>query len=33
MKAMLGFTPGMFWKVCWVAVSPALLAVSIYGPN
>ncbi|KAK4812966.1 hypothetical protein QYF61_002793 [Mycteria americana] len=25
-KAMLGFTPGMFWKVCWVAVSPALLA-------
>ncbi|NXT89913.1 SC6A4 protein, partial [Anhinga rufa] len=25
-KVMLGFTPGMFWKVCWVAVSPALLA-------
>uniref|UniRef100_A0A8C0FGR4 Sodium-dependent serotonin transporter n=1 Tax=Bubo bubo TaxID=30461 RepID=A0A8C0FGR4_BUBBB len=25
-KAMLGFTPGLFWKVCWVAVSPALLA-------
>ncbi|XP_009332706.1 PREDICTED: sodium-dependent serotonin transporter-like [Pygoscelis adeliae] len=24
-KAMLGFTPGMFWKVCWVAISPALL--------
>ncbi|PKU28779.1 sodium-dependent serotonin hypothetical protein [Limosa lapponica baueri] len=23
---MLGFTPGMFWKVCWVAISPALLA-------
>lgn len=29
-KAMLGFTPGLFWKVCWVAISPALLAVSIY---
>lgn len=27
-KAMLGFTPGLFWKVCWVAISPALLAVS-----
>ncbi|XP_065548962.1 sodium-dependent serotonin transporter-like [Lathamus discolor] len=25
-KAMLGFTPGVFWKVCWVAISPALLA-------
>ncbi|XP_071428023.1 sodium-dependent serotonin transporter-like isoform X2 [Pithys albifrons albifrons] len=25
-KAMLGFTPGPFWKLCWVAVSPALLA-------
>ncbi|XP_029817059.1 sodium-dependent serotonin transporter [Manacus vitellinus] len=25
-KAMLGFTPGLFWKLCWVAVSPALLA-------
>eukprot|EP00076_Gallus_gallus_P045903 XP_025011441.1 sodium-dependent serotonin transporter-like [Gallus gallus] len=25
-KAMLGFTPGLFWKVCWVAISPALLA-------
>ncbi|KAM6241929.1 sodium-dependent serotonin transporter-like [Spheniscus humboldti] len=24
-KAMLGFTPGMFWKLCWVAISPALL--------
>lgn len=29
-KSMLGFTPGLFWKVCWVAISPALLAVSIY---
>uniref|UniRef100_A0A8C2T817 Transporter n=1 Tax=Coturnix japonica TaxID=93934 RepID=A0A8C2T817_COTJA len=25
-KAMLGFTPGLFWKVCWVAISPTLLA-------
>ncbi|XP_021268742.1 sodium-dependent serotonin transporter-like [Numida meleagris] len=25
-KAMLGFTPGLFWKVCWAAISPALLA-------
>lgn len=30
-KAMLGFTPGLFWKLCWVAISPALLAVSIHG--
>lgn len=28
---MLGFTPGLFWKLCWVAISPALLAVSIHG--
>ncbi|XP_042661616.1 sodium-dependent serotonin transporter-like isoform X2 [Tyto alba] len=26
LKAMLGFPPGLFWKVCWVAISPALLA-------
>lgn len=32
-KAMLGFTPGVFWKVCWVAISPALLAVSVYGQD
>nr|XP_047929958.1 sodium-dependent serotonin transporter-like isoform X2 [Anser cygnoides] len=25
-KAMLGFAPGPFWKVCWAAISPALLA-------
>ncbi|RLV99777.1 hypothetical protein DV515_00009395 [Chloebia gouldiae] len=25
-KAMLGFTPGLFWKLCWIAISPALLA-------
>uniref|UniRef100_A0AAR2L8H3 Transporter n=1 Tax=Pygocentrus nattereri TaxID=42514 RepID=A0AAR2L8H3_PYGNA len=29
-KAMLGYTPGLFWKVCWVAISPAFLAVSKY---
>ncbi|KAH1180310.1 hypothetical protein KIL84_009146 [Mauremys mutica] len=28
-KAMLGFTPGIFWKVCWVAISPAFLAFII----
>nr|XP_033811783.1 sodium-dependent serotonin transporter-like [Geotrypetes seraphini] len=28
-KAMLGFAPGMFWKVCWVAISPAFLAFII----
>uniref|UniRef100_A0A8C8S4Q4 Transporter n=1 Tax=Pelusios castaneus TaxID=367368 RepID=A0A8C8S4Q4_9SAUR len=31
-KTMLGFTPGIFWKVCWVAISPAFLAVSIFPP-
>lgn len=24
---MLGKAPGLFWKVCWVAISPAFLAV------
>ncbi|KAK6476420.1 sodium-dependent serotonin transporter-like [Huso huso] len=28
-KAMLGFAPGIFWKVCWVAISPAFLAYII----
>uniref|UniRef100_A0A8B9FP13 Transporter n=1 Tax=Amazona collaria TaxID=241587 RepID=A0A8B9FP13_9PSIT len=28
-KAMLGFTPGVFWQVCWVAISPALLAFMV----
>ncbi|XP_026882980.2 solute carrier family 6 member 4b [Electrophorus electricus] len=28
-KAMLGYTPGIFWKVCWVAISPAFLAYII----
>uniref|UniRef100_A0A669AZU2 Transporter n=1 Tax=Oreochromis niloticus TaxID=8128 RepID=A0A669AZU2_ORENI len=26
-QAMLGKAPGLFWKVCWVAISPAFLAV------
>lgn len=32
-QAMLGKAPGLFWRVCWVAISPAFLAVSneIYG--
>uniref|UniRef100_A0A8C1LBU9 Transporter n=1 Tax=Cyprinus carpio TaxID=7962 RepID=A0A8C1LBU9_CYPCA len=28
-KSMLGYTPGLFWKVCWVAISPAFLAYII----
>ncbi|XP_056384983.1 sodium-dependent serotonin transporter-like isoform X4 [Hyla sarda] len=28
-KAMLGFTPGIYWRVCWVAISPAFLAFII----
>nr|XP_060640757.1 sodium-dependent serotonin transporter-like [Anolis sagrei ordinatus] len=28
-KSMLGFTPGIFWQVCWVAISPAFLAFII----
>ncbi|KAF7240747.1 Sodium-dependent serotonin transporter [Varanus komodoensis] len=30
-KAMLGFSPGVYWQVCWVAVSPAFLVVSTRG--
>uniref|UniRef100_A0A8C5AT39 Transporter n=1 Tax=Gadus morhua TaxID=8049 RepID=A0A8C5AT39_GADMO len=28
-KSMLGSAPGMFWKVCWVVISPAFLAYII----
>uniref|UniRef100_A0A8D2LWE2 Transporter n=1 Tax=Varanus komodoensis TaxID=61221 RepID=A0A8D2LWE2_VARKO len=28
-KAMLGFSPGVYWQVCWVAVSPAFLVFII----
>ncbi|KAJ3604063.1 hypothetical protein NHX12_028804 [Muraenolepis orangiensis] len=28
-KAMLGSAPGIFWKVCWVVISPAFLAYII----
>ncbi|XP_054851861.1 sodium-dependent serotonin transporter-like [Eublepharis macularius] len=28
-KSMLGFTPGIYWQVCWVAISPAFLAFII----
>lgn len=24
-KEMLGFSPGWFWKICWVAISPLFL--------
>lgn len=25
---MLGFSPGLFWRVCWVAICPIFLLVS-----
>ncbi|XP_072921939.1 solute carrier family 6 member 4b [Hemitrygon akajei] len=25
-RTMLGFAPGLFWRVCWVGISPAFLA-------
>ncbi|KAA8592261.1 hypothetical protein FQN60_017716 [Etheostoma spectabile] len=28
-QSMLGKSPGLFWKVCWVAISPAFLAYII----
>ncbi|XP_036616642.1 sodium-dependent serotonin transporter-like [Trichosurus vulpecula] len=28
-KVMLGFSPGLFWRICWVAISPAFLAFII----
>lgn len=28
-QAMLGKAPGLFWRVCWVAISPAFLAVRV----
>ncbi|XP_056275999.1 solute carrier family 6 member 4b [Pseudoliparis swirei] len=28
-ESMLGRAPGLFWKVCWVAISPAFLAFII----
>uniref|UniRef100_G1Q8Q6 Solute carrier family 6 member 4 n=15 Tax=Amniota TaxID=32524 RepID=G1Q8Q6_MYOLU len=24
-KEMLGFSPGWFWRICWVAISPLFL--------
>jgi len=27
-EAMLGFAPGLYWRICWKFVSPALIAVS-----
>lgn len=32
-QAMLGKAPGLFWRVCWVAISPAFLAVRRILPN
>uniref|UniRef100_A0A6I8P817 Transporter n=1 Tax=Ornithorhynchus anatinus TaxID=9258 RepID=A0A6I8P817_ORNAN len=28
-KEMLGFSPGWFWRICWVAISPIFLLVII----
>ena len=28
-KMMLGARPNIYWKVCWVAVSPLVVGVSI----
>ena len=28
-EKMLGFQPGLYWKVCWVAICPLFLFVSI----
>ncbi|XP_039613104.1 solute carrier family 6 member 4a isoform X1 [Polypterus senegalus] len=37
-EAMLGFSPGWYWKICWVAISPIFLlfiivSFVIYPPN
>ena len=36
-KQMLGFTPGIFWRICWQYITPiflfALLSASIYNYN
>ena len=32
-KEMLGFSPGWFWKICWVAISPLFLLVSCHFPS
>ena len=29
-EEMLGFQPGLYWKVCWAAICPLFLFVSIY---
>lgn len=31
-KEMLGFSPGWFWRICWVAISPLFLLVSGHFP-
>ncbi|ODN05149.1 Sodium-dependent dopamine transporter [Orchesella cincta] len=28
-EAMLGFAPGLYWRICWKFVSPALIAIII----
>lgn len=28
-QLMLGFAPGLFWRVCWVAICPCFLLVSL----
>ncbi len=28
LEAMLGFRPGIFWRLCWCCISPVFLFVS-----
>lgn len=29
-QQMMGFKPGLYWRLCWKFVSPAFLLVSVY---
>ena len=32
-EIMLGRPPFLWWKICWMAVSPIIICVSSYDPN
>jgi hypothetical protein len=32
-RDMIGFSPGLYWRVCWRFVAPAFLMVSGRGPR
>lgn len=32
-ERMMGFKPGLYWRLCWKFVSPAFLLVRIFKPN